>query len=126
MKTESESYDWEASDILNRLNELCQNLNMNKYLLSKKTGIPLSTISTMYLKNRYPSLPTLFKFCRALDIPVHDFFLTHPGHGDLTESERILLEKYRLLKPEGRQMLTAYLDGLLASENERGEAFHVK
>lgn len=44
------------------------------YQLSKKSGVPLSTINSMLKKNTYPRIDTLEKICTACGITLSQFF----------------------------------------------------
>ena len=99
--------------ILTRLRELCKQNHYSMYLLSKKSGVPLSTLSGIFTKNRYPSIPTLYKLCTALNISISDFFLEPDLVGIITQDDIHLLSKVHSLTLAKRQFLNAYLDALL-------------
>ncbi len=99
--------------ILTRIYELCNQNNYSMYMLSKKSGVPLSTISSICTKKRFPSIPTLYKLCTALNINMSDFFLETDSINIITQEDIHLLSKVHCLTIVKRQYLNAYIDALL-------------
>lgn len=63
--------------IKERINYYCKKENISSlYELSKKSGIPKSTINGLLSTNIHnlPSLPTLLHICEGLNISLKDFF----------------------------------------------------
>lgn len=102
----------EENIVLMRLRELCEKNNISFYRLSKESGVALSTISSLYAQNHYPSIPTLDRLCDGLNITLSDFFLLEPKPNHLTEEDRIMMNRINSLSYEQKKYLTAYIDGL--------------
>lgn len=63
-------------DVLKRLNDIMISKKISSYQLSKLSGVPQSTINTMFRKNSSPSIYTLEKLCESLNISLSEFFTT--------------------------------------------------
>lgn len=104
--------DMKYPDPLERIQELCGERGWSWYHLSKASGIPYSTLSTMMNKKNMPSLPTLQKLCAGFGISVAEFFDPGRGKGSLTEEQTQCLSLFTSLPPEDRKLALAYLKGL--------------
>ncbi len=60
-------------DVSERISELLIEKHMTKYQLSKRSGIPLATISTMIKRNTVPRLDTVYKLCEGFNVTVSYF-----------------------------------------------------
>lgn len=90
--------------------------------LSDLTGIPISSISQYMSGHVKPKQDRIYLICKALrineawllgfdDVPM-DKKIKHTEKCsiDLTEEEKNLLDKYRQLKPDGREMVNMILN----------------
>ena len=102
----------EENIVLMRLRELCEKNNISFYRLAKDSGVALSTISSLYAQNHYPSIPTLNRLCDGLNMTLSDFFLLEPKPNRLTEEDRRIINRINHLCYEQKKYLTAYIDGL--------------
>ena len=72
--------------LLGRIDELCQEKNYSYYILSCKSGIPLSTLmNIMNGTSKNPSIFSIFKICVGLEISLKDFF-------DTEDFEKLFIE----------------------------------
>ncbi|MBQ3583845.1 MAG: helix-turn-helix transcriptional regulator [Lachnospiraceae bacterium] len=106
----------EENIVLMRLRELCENNNFSFYRLAKESGVALSTISSLYTQNHFPSIPTLHKLCKGLNITLGDFFLLEPSPDTLTEEDRFIINRINNLSCEQKHYLKAYIEGLSSTE----------
>lgn len=102
----------EENIVLMRLRELCEKNQVSFYRLSKDSGVALSTISSLYTQNHYPSIPTLNRLCDGLNMTLSDFFLLEPKPNRLTEEDRRIVNQINNLSHEQKKYLFAYIDGL--------------
>ena len=102
--------------ILQRLRHLCETRQYSFYMLSRKSGVALSTITGLYARCSYPSIPTLYKLCQALRITLGDFFTETAPNAALTEADRRLLNRFHQLSDDRKQCLTVYLEALSAGD----------
>jgi len=61
-------------DCLQRIRELLDQRGWSVYRLSEKSGLPQSTLSNMFSRSNYPTVPTLERICAALGITMSEFF----------------------------------------------------
>ena len=105
---------YEENFCIRRIRELMKKNNFNLYRLAKKSGISLSTLTSMFEKNTDPRVQTIEKICSACDISVAQFF--EHSSPELTEEQKYVLDRYLALSPDGKRKLESYLDYLYKNE----------
>lgn len=100
-------------DVLQRIVDLRAKRGWSEYELAKQADVPQTTISSWYNKNMCPSVASLIKICRGFDITVSQFFLDENNAIDLTENQKVLLEKYNALSDKQKEKLDVFLEGML-------------
>lgn len=104
-------------DVVERIRELCKSRSLTYYRLSKNSGIPYSTLSTMLNKTNVPSLPSLMKICDGLDISLAQFFSDKDETVILSSDQRHCLELWGQLDSQSKKLAIAYMEGLSAKQN---------
>lgn len=94
-------------DIFTRLNKLINQNGWSVNRLAKEAGLSQSTLSSIFVRQTIPSIPTLERICAALDITLSEFFAD--GSPDLSPELRRLLDTARELSPEQLDTLQAFL-----------------
>ena len=61
-------------DTLDRITQLREKRGWTQYRLAKDSGIPQSTLATMFSKGSSPSVDTIEHICDAFDITLVEFF----------------------------------------------------
>ena len=79
-------------DVLDRINELRENRGWTVYRIAKNSGIPQSSLSTWYAKQRTPPLDAIEKLCIAFDITLSEFFDDKKEDVEETKLERFRKE----------------------------------
>ena len=102
----------EEINAMARITALCQERNYSYYELAKRSGVPYSTLNTLYLKGTNPSLPTLQRICDGLGITLQQFFSDGETPGDLTPSQEECLSLFRVLTKEDQALALACMKGL--------------
>ena len=103
------------NEVLGRIREFLKLNHWSIYKLAKESGVPYSSLNNIFLRNTCPTISTLEKLCKGLNIRLSDFFdfkknpLRDPS---LSEDEQNLLSAYRKLSIRDKELLNAYLDGL--------------
>ena len=85
------------------------------YKLAKEAGMPYSSLNNIIHRRTCPTVGTLEKLCKGLNISLSDFFAfdLYPLKNDnLTPDEDELINKYRALTQNKQMLLNAYIDGL--------------
>lgn len=98
--------------VIARIQQLVTLRGWSYYKLAKQSGIPYSTLNTMMLKTNAPSIATLTKICRGLDISLAQFFDESCQPEPLTEEQRRCLAAWDRLDMLGREKAIAYMHGL--------------
>ena len=61
-------------DLIDRINELCNEKKYDYITLSRKSGVPLSTILNITKGNsKNPGLFTILKICQGFEISLEEF-----------------------------------------------------
>ena len=106
----------ENNDVLKRIQTLLDEYGWTVYRLSKESGIPISSLSNMFSRNTQPSVSTLERICKGFGISIGDFFesptTSRPDLYVLNYDERIVIDVYRELPNNHKDLLYAYLHGL--------------
>lgn len=103
--------------ILSTIKNLCSQMNWTTYKLSIKSGIPYSSLNTMFKNNAEPKMSTLYKICGALNISLSEFFNDVPlSVIHLDEKQKYLIEQYNRLPPHKKIRIEAYIQGLVDEE----------
>lgn len=102
--------------VLNRIQELLKFKHWTLYKLAKESEIPYSSLSNIFNRNTCPTVVTLEKICNGLGIGLAEFFIfeENPLRNEaLTSEQQDLLNAYDALSKQDKQLLHAYLNGLL-------------
>lgn len=103
----------------NRIRQLREEKNMTQIRLSIELEVSQETISSYESEKHYPSVSNLMKLSRLFHASC-DYILglsdvRQPCQPEsLKNDEMLLLEKYNTLEDRKKELLYAYLDGLLS------------
>ena len=103
----------EKTDIAKELSRICKEKGISRYSLSKRTGIPDSTLQN-YENGTTPNFSTLEIICEALGTTIAGFFQSD-CFSYFTEDQEELMpwnEATQKMGPDDRQRLLAFADGL--------------
>lgn len=101
--------------VFERITYLCEIKHFSMYKLAKESEIPYSSLNNIIHRRTCPTIGTLEKLCKGLNISLSDFFdfELYPLKDDkLTAEEDELVNKYRSLSKKKQVLLDAYIDGL--------------
>ena len=86
----------------------------SEYTLAKNSGIAQSTISTWYRKNLQPSISSIEKICKGLDITLAQFFSYENQDNTLTPKQQEILEVWKYLTESQKnailEMIKSFID----------------
>lgn len=99
------------NNILERITELREIKGWNQNQLSKKSGIPYTTISSWIANDTVPSIKSLKMICNALDITLSQFF-SDDNVIELTPTQKRLIEYSNKLNNEQMEALLKFLNKL--------------
>lgn len=92
-------------DILSKIKELQGERDWTDYKLSQESGIPLTTLSTIFSRKNTPKLDTLQRICNAFGLTLAQFFLEDEKIDILSDLEREMLREFRRLSTKQQQAL---------------------
>ena len=101
--------------VFERIEYLCKKKHYTMYRLAKEAELPYSSLNNIIHRRTCPTVSTLEKICKGLNITLSEFFdfELYPLRDDrLTAKEDELLNKYRTLSQKKQDLLDAYIDGL--------------
>jgi transcriptional regulator with XRE-family HTH domain len=99
-------------DILAKIQQLTNERGWSINYLATKAGLPQSTLSGLFARNNYPTIPTLEKICEAFDITLSEFFSEDGMLTELTEEQRKLLDQWALLSDKHKEAVMALMEEL--------------
>ncbi len=97
-------------DVIRKIEELRLNKNWTKYELAEEAGMPYSSLASIYSRKTPPKLEILSLICSALGVTLAQFFTENEQSETVTEEERNLLIKFRLLSGEKKKAIVAFLN----------------
>lgn len=89
-------------DVINKIEQLRQKRGWSVYKLSVEAGLTQSTLTNMFTRGTYPSIPTLINICDAFGITLSHFFLEEGKETVLTDDENEVLNNYRNLSHKNK------------------------
>lgn len=99
-----------VKDILATISKYREDRGWTEYQLAERSGLPQSTISSWYRKNMIPTLPSLEKICVAFGITLSQLFAEGDVPVLLTQSQRVLLDRWARLNEEQQKVVLALID----------------
>lgn len=87
----------------------------SEYTLAKNSGISQSTISTWYRKNLQPSVASIEKICKGLDITLPQFFSSENQNNNLTPSQQEIIELWGIMNDYQKSKVIEMLKSFLMS-----------
>lgn len=102
-------------DVLDRIEKERLSRNWSEYTLAKNSGITPSTISTWYRRNLQPSISSIEKICKGLDMSLSQFFSSPEDQCvNLTDSQQEILDVWKYFNEEQKdatiEMLKSFIE----------------
>lgn len=99
----------ELNKTLLQIQKLLTERNWSLYKLAKESGIPYSSLSSLFQKNNQPTISTLEKICNGFHITLEEFFSDAPPFREdknaFSNKELSLIEYYRHLDKKKQHLL---------------------
>ena len=86
---------------------------MSRYRLAQKSGISQSSISTLLNRQSVPTIQTLEKICKGLDMTLAQFFSEDDELPNLTEEQKHLLTTWNAMNEQEKALVEAYMQGIV-------------
>lgn len=103
----------ELNNVLKRIQNLMLERNWTLYKLAQESGIPYSSLNSLFNKNNQPTISTLEKIVSGFHMSMAEFFSDQPPYRQIdnyTEDEKQLILKYQLLSKKNKVLLSAFAD----------------
>ncbi|MDR2024601.1 MAG: helix-turn-helix domain-containing protein [Hungatella sp.] len=102
-------------DVLGTIEKERLSRGWSEYTLAKNSGITPSTISTWYRKNLQPSISSIEKICKGLDISLSQFFSSPEDQCiNPTDSQKEILDVWKYLNESQKEstimMLKSFIE----------------
>lgn len=97
-------------DILSMITEYREERGWTEYQLAERAGLPQSTISSWYRKNMVPTVASLEKICHTFGITLSQLFAENEEAVTLTDSQRMLLQRWSKLSKEQQKAIFNLID----------------
>ena len=98
---------------IDRIEQLCEQKQMSRYRLAQKSGISQSSISTLLNRQSVPTIQTLEKICKGLDMTLAQFFSEDDELPNLTEEQKRLLTTWNAMNEQEKALVEAYMQGIV-------------
>lgn len=106
-------------DLKTKIEDKLESKDRNKSWLARQVGVSRQVLSAWLVKNKVPS-NHLKKVAKALDCTTDwllaDYYATEVRSNQLSETEKMLLQKFRSLPKDLQERELTYLRGLVAKE----------
>lgn len=99
-------------NVLERIEQIRLSRNWSEYELSRRSGLPQTTINTWYRKQQIPTLPSLEKLSEAFGITLSELLADDNDPVEITVQDHQLLNLSHCLKPEQQEALMQFLKSL--------------
>jgi transcriptional regulator with XRE-family HTH domain len=86
---------------------------MSRYRLAQKSSISQSSISTLLNRQSVPTIQTLEKICKGLDMTLAQFFSEDDELPNLTEEQKRLLTTWNAMNKQEKALVEAYMQGIV-------------
>ncbi len=99
-------------DILREIYRMRERRGWTERELAERADVPQSTISTWYIRNQLPTIPTLEKICQGFGISLSQFFAEGDDPVDLTTEQREMLDNWSALSENQQKIVLDLLKNM--------------
>lgn len=107
-----------CKEIAQKFRQICEAQGTTPYKVARKAGLSSSTISCFLAGRTIPRVDTMLMLCNQLGISVTDFFEERELAALQTQEEENLLDTYRSLSAQKKELLQIYLKMLMQYEDK--------
>lgn len=97
-----------------KIQELLDQRSWSLYKLAKESGIPYSSLNSLFQKNNQPTISTLEKLCDGFHITMSEFFADNTPFRkdtyDITKEELEIIDRIRSLNKRDHRLITDFLN----------------
>ncbi len=103
-------------DYLDKLRALMKQNDLTEYALSMKSGVPQSTINSLFRKNNLPTFSTLEALLKPMHVSMSEFFYDGSSNQNHDIEQQELLRKWQLLSSKEKETIQTLIDLLIHSK----------
>lgn len=107
-----------CKEMARKFKQLCETRGTTPYKVARRAGISTSTVSCFLAGKTMPRMDTMLMLCDELGIPISDFFDERELEDQQTQEEKSILEVYRNLSRQKKQLFHIYLKMLAQYKEE--------
>ena len=96
------------------------------YKLAQESGIPYSSLNSLFNKNNQPTISTLEKIIDGFHISMSEFFSDRPPYREIrsySDEELELLETYNRLNKKNKVLLTEFAKVMVSLDEKQSQPF---
>ena len=97
-----------SKEIAQKFRKLCEARGTTPYKVASRAGLSTSTISCFLAGKTIPRMDTMLMLCDELGISISDFFDERELEDLQTQEEKSILEVYRNLSAQKKQLFHIY------------------
>lgn len=98
-----------CKEVAQKFRQLCEMRGTTPYKVAKKAGLSSSTVSCFLAGRTMPRMDTMMMLCNQLGTSITDFFDERELTELQTQEEEMLMESYRNLSAQKKELLLIYL-----------------
>ncbi|WP_195282630.1 helix-turn-helix domain-containing protein [Harryflintia acetispora] len=99
-------------DVLARIRGLMEEKNLNEYKLSQLSGVPQSTLNSLFNRNYIPSIPTLELICKGLGLTMAEFMSEGETPATLSPEQLKMFQKWSKLTRHQKEALMKLIESM--------------
>lgn len=113
------------NETLLKIQLLLDERNWSIYKLAKESGIPYSSLNSLFQKNNQPTISTLEKICHGFHISMAEFFSETTPYREIkstcpyTPEEHKILEDLRTLDDHDKMLLLSIIKVFLRNAKKK-------
>lgn len=109
-------------DVLDKLRAMMDAQGISEYGLAKRSGVPQSTINSLFRNHYSPTIPTLEALAHALGVSIRDFFDDASSVQEPAAAwPKQLFDKYHELTPKQQDLIRRFIDELTSLNEHQTE-----
>ena len=101
------------NEVLQKIKELMEERGWSLYKLAKESGIPYSSLNSLFQKNNQPTITTLERICAGLHITLGEFFSDctpyRQPEQEYNKEEKEIIMSYRNLNRNNKKLFLGFL-----------------
>ena len=98
--------------IVDKIEMLCKKRKISRYRLARRSGLALSSVSTLLNRKSVPTIYTLDKICQGLGVTLAQFFTAENTRPDLTKEQEEFLAILDEFTDEEKARVAAFMQGM--------------